>query len=323
MLISCPKCHSIYEIPDDLIGKTGQNFRCQACSNVWHAMRSDALGYEEKQEEEPFIEAIEVSKPPERPWPSERKEFIIPADSKSGRRTPSSTEVIKEEGDPNFVAPAITPAPKIEAPETFVSAPILNAAQKQHELTLTSDKGTSFTISTMPLMEEDEDTHHREPHLFSDSEREVGLSISKEDRMEIAKPFKGYKKSYALLILLFILAGCMFLRREIVTIYPKAETYYNKIGMSGLYNESYLKFSKIDIKRAKDNNKDVLKVVAEIKNDSFYTTYVPPIKVSNVKEEFVAERSKLKGYESTKAEFTIPLPEDNAPLSLNLTFTKP
>ena len=46
MLISCPKCHSIYEIPDDLIGKTGRNFRCQACANVWHAMRSDALGYE-------------------------------------------------------------------------------------------------------------------------------------------------------------------------------------------------------------------------------------------------------------------------------------
>ena len=61
MLISCPKCHSIYEIPDDLIGKTGRNFRCQACANVWHAMRSDALGYEEEKESEPFIEPIPVS----------------------------------------------------------------------------------------------------------------------------------------------------------------------------------------------------------------------------------------------------------------------
>ena len=64
MLISCPKCHSIYEIPDDLIGKTGRNFRCQACANVWHAMRSDALGYEEEKESEPFIEPIPVSEPP-------------------------------------------------------------------------------------------------------------------------------------------------------------------------------------------------------------------------------------------------------------------
>ena len=61
MLISCPKCHSIYEIPDDLIGKTGQKFRCQACANVWHAMRSDALGYEEENEEEtPYIEELKV-----------------------------------------------------------------------------------------------------------------------------------------------------------------------------------------------------------------------------------------------------------------------
>lgn len=107
MLISCPKCHSIYEIPDDLIGKTGRNFRCQACANVWHAMRSDALGYEEEKESEPFIEPIPVSEPPARPWPSEKEEFTVPADTKSGKKTPSSFEILAAEGDPAFVAPVM------------------------------------------------------------------------------------------------------------------------------------------------------------------------------------------------------------------------
>lgn len=88
MLISCPKCHSIYEIPDDLIGKTGRNFRCQACANVWHAMRSDALGYEEEKESEPFIEPIPVSEPPARPWPSEKRNSLCLPTPSRGRKRP-------------------------------------------------------------------------------------------------------------------------------------------------------------------------------------------------------------------------------------------
>ena len=128
MLISCPKCHSIYEIPDDLIPRTGQNFRCQACANVWHAMRQDAIGYEESEEEELYIEPIAVSEPPHRNFPANKKEFKIPADGKSGRKTRSSKEIIAEEGDEDYTPPA----PKVK---------------KKKEITLTSDIGTSFTIS--------------------------------------------------------------------------------------------------------------------------------------------------------------------------------
>ena len=70
MLISCPKCHSIYDIPDDLIGRTGKNFRCQACSNVWHALPEDAIGYiKETEDNTPYIEAIPVTEPPHRHFP--------------------------------------------------------------------------------------------------------------------------------------------------------------------------------------------------------------------------------------------------------------
>lgn len=86
-------------------GRPGRNFRCQACANVWHAMRSDALGYEEEKESEPFIEPIPVSEPPTRPWPSEKEEFTVPADTKSGKKTPSSFEILAAEGRPCFCCP--------------------------------------------------------------------------------------------------------------------------------------------------------------------------------------------------------------------------
>ena len=73
MLISCPKCHSIYEIADDLVGKTGQNFRCHACANVWHVMREDAIDYEQKVDEKPYVEAIPVSEPPHRHYPANKE----------------------------------------------------------------------------------------------------------------------------------------------------------------------------------------------------------------------------------------------------------
>ena len=328
MLISCPKCHSIYEIPDDLIGKTGQKFRCQACANVWHAMRSDALGYEEEKEEEtPYIEELKVEEPSARPWPSEKKEFVIPADSKSGRKTPSSSEIVKQEGDPNFVAPVITPQTmlhvedKPEPPQILSSAVILGAAQKQNEITLTSDHGTSFTISTAPLREEKREENRKEPHLFGEGDREYNLKVTPADRFDTPKPFKGYQKTSAFLLLLLLCTGILFLRREIVSLYPKAETYYNKIGLSGLYNEEYLKFTKISVNRVTENKKVVLKVIAEIKNTSPYTTYVPQISVNNMKERFAPEQSKLKGGETTRAVFSLPAPQSNTAVSLNLNFT--
>ncbi len=330
MLISCPKCHSIYEIPDDLIGKTGQKFRCQACANVWHAMRSDALGYEEEKEEEtPYIEELQVAEPTVRPWPSEKKEFIIPADSKSGRKTPSSSEIVQQEGNPNFVAPMITPKTSIpsedkpEPPQILSSAVILGAAQKQNEITLTSDQGTSFTISTMPLREEKKEENRKEPHLFGEEDRGFNLKVTPADRFDTPKPFKGYKKTSAFLLLLLLCSGILFLRREVVSIYPQAEAYYNKIGLSGLYNEEYLKFTKISVNRVTENKKIVLKVTAEIKNTSPYMTYVPQITVNNMKERFAPEQSKLKGGESTRAVFSLPAPQSNTAVSLNLNFAKP
>jgi len=128
MLISCPKCHSIYEIPDDLIGRTGKNFRCQACSNVWHALREDAIGYiKETEDNAPYIEAIPVAEPPHRHFPSNQKDYHIPSDTKSGVRTRSSKEVIEDEKKAS------------------------SKKKKEKEIKLTSEQGTSFTIKPKNL----------------------------------------------------------------------------------------------------------------------------------------------------------------------------
>lgn len=296
MLISCPKCHSIYEIPDDLIPRTGQNFRCQACANVWHAMRQDAIGYEEPHEEEPYIEPIPVTEPPHRNYPANKKEFIIPADGKSGRKTRSSKQIIAEEGDENYTLPA----PKVK---------------KKKEITLTSDMGTSFTISA-PAEEPEEQT----PHFTADDR---GLTVDAADRIFTEEPvFKGYKKTALLLWLLAILAFALFFRREIVSVYPLAETYYQKVGLSGENNAQYLRFKNIFVTETVINDNPMLKIEATIYNDSFYTTHVPNVTVNGNKEVYPPARNLLKAHEQTEVEMLLPYKEDST-TNLILGFQKP
>lgn len=292
MLISCPKCHSIYEIPDDLIPRTGQNFRCQACANVWHAMREDAIGYTEETDEKPYIEAITVKEPPIREYPANKKKFTVPADSKSGIKTRSSKEILAREGDPDYTPPA----PK-----------------KKKELTLTSDFGTSFTISTD--IEEDKVT----PRLFS--EKSAGLSANADNRLLPKKPFKGYKKTYLLLYLLALSAFFIFMRREVTAIYPAAEVYYNQIGLSGINNPQYLKFEQINIAEETNNNTKTLNISAMIHNDSYYITVVPPVIVNG--KTFQPERSRLKANEKTTVKISLPIVKEKTSENLTLSFQKP
>ncbi len=37
MLISCPKCNAVYEVPDSQIPATGKKFKCAECEEVWTA----------------------------------------------------------------------------------------------------------------------------------------------------------------------------------------------------------------------------------------------------------------------------------------------
>lgn len=297
MLISCPKCHSIYEIPDDLVGKTGQNFRCHACSNVWHVLQEDALGYEDEQTTEaPYLEAIPVSEPPHRHYPANQKEYKIPADSKSGRHTRSSKELLADEADPEY----IPPKPK-----------------QKKELTLTSDYGTSFTINALP---EEEPEDHISPRLSEETEE---LHITKEDSLLPEKPFKGYRKTYLFLFLLFICLLSVLLRREIVAFYPQAENWYNKIYLSGLNNPEYLKFENINIREETVENKKILKITAQISNTSRYGTFIPPINLNGQKETYKAEKDFIAAHQKCAVEIDLPAPQNNAAVNLTLGFVQP
>ncbi len=340
MLISCPKCYSIYEIPDDLIGKTGQNFRCQICTNVWHAMRSDALGYEEKRDDKPLIEPLHVAESETRPFPSEREEFTVPADSRPGRRIPSSADILAEAGILHASQNKPEKVPELSVPEPpkiLTSAQILNAVQQKQELPLMSDDGTAFTISISPLNEKADDyvatntrstahkpeTERREPHLFADTPETTSPIIipRPEYRLETPEPFKGYHKTWLFLCLLFLAGMTLFMRREVVSAYLPAENWYQKIGLSGLNNQQYLKFEKISVHSTTQKNKEVLLITAVITNNSHYTTKVPPVRVNNGAETYAPERTLLKSLEKTRAVFTLPLQQ--TPINLNLSFTEP
>lgn len=294
MLISCPKCHSIYDIPDDLIGRTGKNFRCQACSNVWHALPEDAIGYiKETEDNTPYIEAIPVTEPPHRHFPANQKNYQVPLDTKSGVRTRSSKEVIEQEADKSSK----------------------KSKKKQKEITLTSDEGTSFTINALSEADEIE---LKTPRLYDDT----GFHATKEDMLRPEKSFRGYKKTAAFLILLFLVVFALLLRRDIVAFYPKAEPWYNKILLSGLNNPEYLKFTQIETLKQIEDNKPVVKLKAVIANPSGYGTYVPEVIISSEKGTYKAKKDFLKPKETTELEITLPLKEENTSVNFTLGFKR-
>ena len=298
MLISCPKCRSIYEIPDDLIGKKGKNFRCQNCSNIWHSMREDALGYEKEVNEEPFVEEIEVKEPPYRKYPANKEKFVVPADEKIKTKIPSSFDIVSKEG-------------------STVYKPVIKTEKSDNEITLTSNKGTSFTISMDRV--DTEKFEKKEPAPFFDEVN--SLTARKEDSL-VPQVFKGFRKTYALLFVLCVIAIGLFLRREIVMFFPNMETHYNKIGLSGLNNQEYLKFENISISETKIDNRDVILIKADIYNDAYYMTFVPDITVSGYKESFKPTRNLLKAYEKLPIEIVIDLPNNNDLVNIVLGFAK-
>ena len=274
MLISCPKCHSLYEIPDDLIPKTGQNFRCQACHNVWHALPQDALGYEEEKDIKPIIDEIITPEPPYRNYPANKEHFEVPLDSKSGKKNISSKDLIKNEGDTNFVPPA----PK-----------------NKKELTLRSESGAFFTISL------DKDLDDENIPYFNSYEETTNQTNTQKNTTPPQTKRKHYILAKLGLFILFILTISILLRRDIVTLFPQTETYYNKIFLSGLNNPEYLVFEKINIE---ETNSNETKLDLTIKNNSRYNTYLPSITIND--KEIVSLNNKLlKAKETTQ--ITLPL----------------
>ena len=298
MLISCPKCHSIYDIPDDLIEKTGQNFRCQACSNVWHAMPSDALGYEEnKIEEKPFIEEIEVKEPPLRNYPANKEDYSIVNDTKSGRKVISSKKLVEQEGDPDYVVPRV---------------------KKKKEIVLTSDYGTSFTIS-MDNKEVEKDEKNV-PYLSDDEH--VELRADENKRMTAKEPRYWFVKTRILLFVMTLLVLLYGLRGVLVMVYPQAEVYYNKIGLSGLSNEHNLEFNNLKISKEKADDKEIIRIMADIHNNGILATNVPDVMIEGKSDKFKAQRSFLKAKEKTAIIIDIPVSLGEELLSFKLKFVK-
>lgn len=226
-----------------------------------------------------------------------------------------------------------------QPPKTMSSAEVLAAARQKREITLTSDYGTSFTISMDPPEEREAEntaatpfaaktaggiygSGRAEPRLTAVSEPEP-LTATPDDHLAPPKPFKGYRKTCAFLSLLFLAACALFLRREAVALYPAAELWYNKIGLTGLDNPQYLKFEQIFVAETTENGKPAVSVRAVIKNGSVYTTVVPRITVAGTAETFAANRTRLKGGETAEASFVLPAPPPGTPLSLNIGFAEP
>ena len=43
MLIKCPKCRSVYDVPDTLVPDDGRVLRCAECGEIWTASAKDVI----------------------------------------------------------------------------------------------------------------------------------------------------------------------------------------------------------------------------------------------------------------------------------------
>ena len=43
MLIKCPKCHAVYDLPDHVMNNDGRKMRCAECHEIWIAHPEDAI----------------------------------------------------------------------------------------------------------------------------------------------------------------------------------------------------------------------------------------------------------------------------------------
>ncbi|MBR5598988.1 MAG: zinc-ribbon domain-containing protein, partial [Alphaproteobacteria bacterium] len=304
MLISCPKCHSVYEVPDSLVPKTGQNFRCSACSNVWNVIKSDALGYRSDAEDEMVVEAIEVNAPPLRNFPSDKKEYIIVND-----RSPKVVEDVNWAEEKNVelekeikveTQKEIQKEVKVEIEkQTDKNMAISsNESQVENELILTSDQGTSFTIS-MGNGKDDKKKYFEEE----------GIKADIENRLMVQKKKNWYVKTRCFLYILFFVLGLILFRSGVVLLFDDAEKYYNKIGLSGYNNYHNLKFLDVKVFDLVENGKDIVKIVGEIKNDGIFATKVLDVGIRGENKRFKPNNMFLKAKEKTLVE--ISLPKDN------------
>ncbi len=281
MLISCPKCHSVYEVPDSLVPKTGQNFRCSACSNVWNVIKSDALGYNKDEEDEIVVEAIDVEVPPYRNYPADKEEYKIVNDTKpvKKKKIQAEEEVEIEEK---------------EEPKSDLKA-------KNNELTLRSSQGTSFTIS-MGNGEDDEKSFFG---AYDKNEAGVVKALS-EDRVVVEKKKNWYFKTRCFIIFMFLLLGIVVFRNMVVLSYSGAEEYYNKIGLSGYDNYHNLEFLDVKVNNIKKDGKNFIEIKSEIKNNGVFASKVLDVTVSGLNKRFSPERKFLKGKEKTNVSILVP-----------------
>lgn len=275
MLISCPKCHSVYEVPDSLVPKTGQNFRCSACSNVWNVIKSDALGYsKEEDDDEIVIEAIDVEVPPYRNYPADKEEYKIVNDTKPVRK--KKIEEVEVEDDSNV-------------------------KNKSNELTLRSSQGTAFTIS-MGKGDDEEKSFFRD----DDKNETDFVKALEKDRLVVEKKKNWYFKTRCFIIFLFLVVGIVVFRNMVVLSYSGAEEYYNKIGLSGYDNYHNLEFLDVKVNNIKKDGKDFVEIRSEIKNKGVFASKVLDVKVRGFNKSFSPERKFLKGKEKTDVSILVP-----------------
>lgn len=67
MLISCPKCNAVYQIPDGKIPAEGKKFKCAECSEVWTVRPQDVKGVktEEKTAQVPSSASVAAAFSPQ------------------------------------------------------------------------------------------------------------------------------------------------------------------------------------------------------------------------------------------------------------------
>ena len=247
MLISCPKCNTVYDVADDLLLSVGRKLRCAICENVWLAKQEDALSMLEKEK----YDSIIVIESPEN------------VDSDDVIET-TENQIAAEESPQNVEDEDNTPSIE-EVSEDEVSEPSLESEETQ-------DK-TSDANEIMARLTDQNETIFRSEKGSVDIKEKSGLVRA------LGLHNKSTRTFYFLMFFLILFLSLFYARYEITRTFPFMGKVYASLGIKSTIPGYGLEFKNVTRREFEEDYIHKLEIKGFVANTSAHMVDVPVIRI--------------------------------------------
>lgn len=241
MIITCPNCHTRYQLADRAIGSAGRKVSCAQCQESWHAIpEPDAPA-------QPPKPKLVSNNPPE------DKDRIFDAENEAELDAEFERAERAESGDG-----AAEPSDEVEPHQTN--------KRRKSDKAIAEDEAEADDADKI-------DAGLKGKRLRAMQARQIAL----RKKLPLGRIRSG-ARFLLLSSFLLLIGGGLFFRTDIVRSVPDMAGIYAAIGMP--VNVIGLEFENVETLRTMQNGVDVMLVTGQVRNIGGGQVDVPPIVVS-------------------------------------------